>query len=122
MHILVVDDDRAVCEAVCEALRERGATAESSESDADAYRRLSAAPPLDAVVVDVNLGAGTTGFDVARFARRANRRITVVYVSGAISAVSHRTFGVTGSEFVEKPFVPSELAEQVLRKLACRKA
>lgn len=72
----------------------------------DALRRLG---PFEALFVDINLGVGTTGFDVARAARNGWPYLHVVYVSGEADTGSFRTFGVPGSEFLFKPFSAGEL-------------
>lgn len=68
------------------------------------------------MVVDVNLRSGTTGCDVARFARQIDRALPVIYVSGQTSEASFRANGVAGSLFLPKPFTPAELMDRV-RKL-----
>lgn len=112
-NVLVVDDDRAVCGIMAEALRDAGFTAECLSADQDAYDRITRSPPLVALVLDVNLGVGTTGFDIARFARQVIPDVAVVYVSGEVASSSVKAFGVPGSAFLEKPITPSELVEAV---------
>ena len=117
-HVLVVEDDRAICDLICEALRDRGVYAESVRNDRQAYARITSLPVLDGLVLDVNLGHGTTGYDIARFARQVMPDIAIVYVSGATNEASFKAFGVPESEFLEKPFMPDELADAVTEKLA----
>jgi hypothetical protein len=68
------------------------------------------------VVPDVNLGAGTTGYDVAKFARQMISDV-VVYVSGEVVPASFAAFGVPNSTFIAKPFRPDELVDAVTKKL-----
>jgi DNA-binding response OmpR family regulator len=68
------------------------------------------------MVVDVNLGAGTTGYDVARFARRIDPELAVIFVSGQTSRASFEANGVPGSLFLEKPFTVQDVLVR-LRKL-----
>jgi CheY-like chemotaxis protein len=70
---------------------------------------------LPVLVADINLGKGTTGFDVARRARQLNPDIKVIYITGQAAQVGK--FGVEDAEMFPKPFSPVELAERVLRKL-----
>jgi len=114
---LVVDDDPAICELIAEALREHGISVECVCSDTAAYKRVASLPTLSAVVIDVNLGSGTTGFDVARFARQVIPEVAVFYISGEVTASSFLAFGVPDSEFVEKPFTPHRIGRQVSARL-----
>jgi DNA-binding response OmpR family regulator len=63
--------------------------------------------------VDVNLGRGTTGFDVARFARQVIPDLSVIYITGEASAGSFMAFGVPESDYIQKPFAPGELVEKL---------
>ena len=112
-RILVVDDEEAMCLLMSEVLEEAGFEVHCIQTDRGAYTALSGVLAYDALVVDVNLGPGVTGFDVARFARRMRPSLAVVYVSGDANASSFRAFGVPGSAFVAKPFTPDELVDGV---------
>jgi len=119
-HVLVVEDDHAICDIMCDALREGGLSVECVGDDQAAYRRIADLPTLAGLVLDVNLGAGTTGYDVARFARQVIDDIAVIYVSGEVRASSLEAFGVPESTFVQKPFTPVELVEAVTAKLSAK--
>lgn len=109
--MLVVDDDADVCAIICEVLSAAGWSVECVSTDQEAHARIPRLPTLDGLILDVNLGRGTTGFDVARFARQVIPDVTVLYVSGAVSDSSFRAFGVPESGFLAKPFTPDELAD-----------
>lgn len=111
-RLLVVDDDAAICELMGEMLAEFGFELDCVASDRDAFARLTS-EPYDGLVLDVNLGPGVTGFDVARFARSLRADFPVVYVSGEATRDSFKTFGVPGSTFVAKPFTLEELLDAV---------
>jgi DNA-binding response OmpR family regulator len=112
-RILVVDDDERLCDLITEMVEEAGYEAHCINSDRGAYAALSGVLAYAALVVDVNLGPGVTGFDVARFARQMRPALPVLYVSGDASEASFRAFGVPGSAFVAKPFA----AEDLVRRL-----
>jgi CheY-like chemotaxis protein len=109
-RVLVVDDDAGLLALICEDLHRQGLNCTCARSDREAYRLLASQPAFDAVVVDVNLGVGTTGFDVARRARQVTPEIRVVYMSGDANARSWMTFGVPSSDYVSKPFPLERLA------------
>ena len=103
-RVLVVEDNSDEADIICDLVRDQGESCIWVQSDKDAYRALQAPEFIEGLVVDVNLGSGTTGFDVARFARQTKPSLPVIYVSGQVSATSFRAFGVPGSTYVEKPF------------------
>lgn len=109
--VLVVDDDPAICELIADALGDHGLRVRCAHTDREAYETLRATPDLSGLVVDINLGAGHTGFDIARAARRANPGVEVLYVTGQADERSVRTFGVEPSRFLFKPFTVGELRE-----------
>ena len=114
-RILVVEDEPAVCELLSEIIEAEGFATHCVSSDRAAYEALRSTANFACMVVDVNLGSGTTGYDVARYAREIAPELPVAYVSGQTSPASHRTNGVPGSLFVPKPFTASELMEQLRR-------
>jgi DNA-binding response OmpR family regulator len=105
--VLVVEDEPAVCTVMQDQLIDVGYEAVCVNSDAAAYREL-ASRRFAAVLVDINLGRGTTGFDVARYARRIDPKVAVVYVTGS-SAESVAVHGVRGAIMVSKPFDRTDL-------------
>jgi DNA-binding NtrC family response regulator len=109
-RVLIVDDDTGLLALIGEDLGRQGLVCSCASSDRQAYTLLASEPSFDAVVVDVNLGLGTTGFDVARRARQIAPDIRVVYISGEANARSWMTFGVPSSDYVSKPFPLERLA------------
>lgn len=78
MKILVVDDDAAVRRAIQRILEEEGHTVTLAFSG-DAALRSYALDPADLVLLDLDLGPGLTGHDVAR---KLPRGAHVVIVTG----------------------------------------
>jgi len=109
--MLIVEDDPAVGQVIEDILRDAGVSPVRVQTDTAAYSALSIKPTFKAIIVDINLGKGTTGFDVARFARQKAPEITVVYVSGQSSKDMFRAFGVPESRFVQKPFGRDDLLD-----------
>jgi DNA-binding response OmpR family regulator len=114
-RVLVVEDEPEVCELISDYLQAEGFEPSCVRSDEEAVRVLRGAAQLACMIVDVNLGRGATGFDVARAARRLAPQLPVVFVSGQTSADALERFGVTGALFLPKPFTAAELMEQVRR-------
>jgi CheY-like chemotaxis protein len=116
-RVLVIDDEPGVCEVIGEAMKSVGLKAVCVHSDRKAYELLPTLPTFSAVIVDVNLGPGTTGFDVARFARQIIADVAVIYVTGEASWDSFKAFGVPEAAFVAKPFTREELTDAVRSRI-----
>jgi two-component system cell cycle sensor histidine kinase/response regulator CckA len=113
-QILVVEDDAGVADVVRALLGEEGFECVWVRSDTAAQDVIMGSPPPMALVLDVNLGLGTTGFDVARFGRQRHPDIPVIFMSGSVNETSFKAFGVPHSHFLTKPFSLEEL-QMVLR-------
>ncbi|HVI34308.1 response regulator [Phenylobacterium sp.] len=110
--VLLVEDEADVRELIEDAFADRGFEVRSADTDTRAYQLLEQqAPVIDVLVADINLGAGTTGFDVARRARQLRPELKVVYITGHAAHLDR--FGVDGAVMFPKPFNPRELADQV---------
>jgi DNA-binding response OmpR family regulator len=113
--VLVVEDEHDLCALLTEMLEDNGFATHCVSSAERAYEALRQGHPFTCMVVDVNLGRGHTGYDVARFARGLDAALPVIYVSGQTSPVSFNTNGVAGSLFVPKPFTADELMAQLAK-------
>jgi DNA-binding response OmpR family regulator len=112
INVLVVEDEPDLADLVEEALIEAGFSVTVAHDDRTAFRTLEREPRSFAVIVtDINLGAGVTGFDIARRARLLNDAIKVIYISG--QGPHSDQFSVEAALMIEKPFHPRELAEQI---------
>lgn len=114
--VLLVEDEAEVRKLIEEAFAEAGLLVASAANDRAAYALLEReARSFDMLVADVNLGAGTTGFDVARRARQLNPAMQVIYITGQAAHLAN--LGVPGAEMFPKPFSPVELADRVRERL-----
>ena len=102
--VLIVEDDETAAEAFSKGLSERGYACLALDNADRAMHALGAGEPFAALVVDVNLGRGETGYGVARFARQSAPELPVIYVSGEPTMRAWDTFGVPGSRYLAKPF------------------
>lgn len=110
--VLIVEDEREVLEVVQDALQRRGLDVRTAGTDEDAYALLEAEPrSFQLLIADIDLGVGTTGFDVARRARQLCPDVQVVYITG--DAAHLERFGVSDAVMFPKPFYPDELAKRV---------
>jgi DNA-binding response OmpR family regulator len=111
--VLIVEDEHAICALLTDIVEAEGFQARCVRTDREAYQALEHDNAYACMVIDVNLGAGTTGYDVARFARQIDGALPVIFVSGQTSPASFEKNGVPGSLFLPKPFTAAELMERV---------
>ena len=108
VRILVVDDDRAVREALRRALTLGGYEAQAAEDGEQAIELVVQAPP-EAVVLDLGM-PGIDGLEVTRRLRRLGNRVPILIVT-ARDAVSDRIDGLDAGadDYLVKPFDVDEL-------------
>jgi DNA-binding response OmpR family regulator len=111
-RILLVEDEVLIAEMIEEALEDRGFQVRSAHTDRGAYDILEGeARAFNVLIADVNLGPGTSGFDVARRARELHPDLKVIYITG--HAAHLEKMGVRDSVMFPKPFYPDDLADRV---------
>jgi DNA-binding response OmpR family regulator len=116
--ILVVDEETALREAVCENLRQNGfASLEAEDTDA-ALRHLRERKGIRGAVIDAHVPGSVDGDELVRLVRREWPRIAVVMTSGHSDETSGEL--PEGSEFINKPNLGEELAPLLHRLLAGR--
>jgi two-component system response regulator MprA len=108
VKILVVDDDRAVRDALRRALTLSGYEVEVAEDGERALERVVQAVP-DAVVLDIGM-PGIDGLEVCRRLRRLGNRVPILMLT-ARDAVADRIDGldVGADDYMVKPFDVEEL-------------
>ena len=110
MELLVVDDERAVREALRRALELEGYDVELAVDGSEALDRLDRGEvDPDAVVLDV-LMPGVDGLEVCRSLRRTGNRVPVLMLT-ARAEVADRVAGLDAGadDYVVKPFALEEL-------------
>jgi len=78
--ILVVEDEPLLRELIATALESRGFLIQTAATAADAKRAFQRVDP-DGVVIDVNLGPGPNGFDLAEALIRFRPEIAIVFLT-----------------------------------------
>ena len=122
LTILIAEDEPLIGLAVEDALSEAGFGVELVDAGTAAIAALDADRELYiALITDVRLGSGPTGWDVARHAREADPSFPIVYMSGD-SAHEHGVHGVPDSIMVQKPFAAAQIVTAVTTLLNERPA
>jgi two-component system response regulator MprA len=108
MKVLVVDDDRALRDALRRTLSLAGYDVELAENGQHGLSRVAAASP-DAVVLDVGM-PGIDGLEVCRTLREAGNRVPILMLT-ARDAVADRIDGLDAGadDYLVKPFDVGEL-------------
>lgn len=81
LRVLLVDDDPFTRVTLGSTLRSLGCTVVGDAESVSAGLRLSRVVQADVAVVDLDLGEGPTGIDLARRLRRDNPRLAIVMLS-----------------------------------------
>lgn len=103
--VLVVEDEPLILLDVETGLQEAGFEVVTAQNAAEAIAAFGAEPEkFKGLITDIRLGAGKSGWDVARHLRQTNSTLPVVYVSGD-SAIHWGAEGVPESVMITKPFV-----------------
>ena len=112
MHILVGEDERALCETIVRSLR-RLAYSVDFCYDGDKALALLGVERYDLVLLDLNL-PGADGMTVLRTLRQKDRDTKVLILS-ARSAVSDKVEGLDAgaNDYLAKPFHLEELAARI---------
>ena len=114
--LLLVDDDRHICEAIADYLRSLGHRCETAETCGDAIARVGQYP-FDVVVCDVNL-PDADGFRVLNHVREHRPETAVVMLTGygtiesAVEAIRDGAF-----DYLTKPVIDDELNMAISRAL-----
>lgn len=109
-HVLVVEDDAAISDAVVYAIARDGMTAEAAPTLADGRARFAAA---DLVVLDLTLPDGS-GFSLLGEMRRADAPPRVIVLTSRdedVDCVASLEAGA--DDFVTKPFSPRALVARI---------
>lgn len=104
-RILLVEDDHLVGLSIASALEAFGCAVSGPAVDADAGLALALSEPLDAALLDVNLGGEATSAPVADALR--TRGVPYVFCTGYSDAGLPE--GHAGSPTLQKPFGMNEL-------------
>jgi DNA-binding NtrC family response regulator len=113
-RILVVDDDNASCELLCEIFAAQGWEAESAVSP-EAALAAAARERFDLVVSDINLEAAQSGLDILRELRDACPVVLVTGFGTLDAAVEASREGAW--DFISKPFKVEEVVATARRAL-----
>lgn len=109
--VLLLEDEYLIASVTSEFLRDRGFAVVTAGTPAEAISVLDGLDErLSGLILDIHLGDGATGFEVARVARQRFPNVAVLYASGLRDPVNDHEH-VPGSRFIGKPYNSDEVAD-----------
>lgn len=119
-RILVIDDEKTVCERLGMELERAGFDVEAYTESSQALERISS-QHFDLVITDIKM-RGPSGIEVMKFVNENHPTTRVIVITGFATVETAREALKGGAvDFIPKPFKMSELREFALR-LAAEKA
>lgn len=102
--VFFVEDDPLIMLSASSALEGHGWTVKKAANGVVAMERLpELCGNVDAMVIDLRLGQGPTGWDVAKFARSFDRAMPVAYITGDDVSARASPERVHGAVVLRKP-------------------
>src|SRR3954466_13128841 len=113
LDILLVDDDQPLRDMLTRSFEREGHRV-TAVADGDAALAAAADRPYDIVLLDVALGAGPTGHDVARMLR-GRRDVVPIIMLTALDSEADAVQGLEAGadDYVTKPFGLAELRSRI---------
>ena len=113
MDILLVDDDRPLREMLTRSFEREGHRV-TAVADGDSALEAAAERSFDVVLLDVALGEGPTGHDVARLLRRRRDVVPIIMLT-ALDSEADAVQGLESGadDYVTKPFGLAELRSRI---------
>jgi len=109
--ILIVDDDRNICEILEYNLSNEGYQVECAYSAEEALKKLT--PHYSLILLDVMMG-GMSGYKMAEKLRKENNQTPIVFLTAKDTENDMLTgFSVGGDDFISKPFSIKEVIARV---------
>lgn len=111
--LLIAEDEFLLIPDIEVSLEEAGFEIVVSSNGTEAIAQLeSDISRFSALITDIRMGSGPTGWDVAHRARELSPTLPVIYMTGD-SAATWAANGVPNSVLLQKPFVMTQLVVAV---------
>jgi len=109
--ILVVDDDRDICEILSFNLKHEGYEVDAVHSAEEALKKLS--PEHCLILLDVMMG-GMSGYQMAERLRKEGNNINIIFLTAKDTENDMLTgFSVGADDYISKPFSLKEVSARV---------
>lgn len=119
-NVVVIDDDRSVCEMIRRSLEKINLDVTTASVAADGLNLIRTESP-DVVLLDIML-PGTSGLDVFQKIRDIDRKLPIIFVTaGSDSATAIRAMQLGGFDYITKPLDLPALNELVEKAIETRR-
>lgn len=119
-NVVVIDDDRSVCEMIRRSLEKICLTVSSVATADDGLTLIRKVSP-DVVLLDVML-PGTSGLEVFQKIRDIDRKLPIIFITaGSDSSTAIRAMQLGGFDYVTKPLDLPALSELIEKAIATRR-
>lgn len=113
-RVLVIDDEKIVCDRLSVELERAGLEVEAFSESGQALERMSS-QQFDLVITDIKM-RGPSGIEVMNFVKENHPSTRVIVITGFATVATAREVLKGGAvDFLPKPFKMSQLRELVLR-------
>jgi DNA-binding NtrC family response regulator len=115
--VLVIDDEKIVCDRLSVELERAGLHVEAFTESGQALERMSS-QPFDLVITDIKM-RGPNGIEVMNFVKENHPSTRVIVITGFATVETAREVLKGGAvDFIPKPFKMSQLRDLVMRLVA----
>lgn len=119
-NVVVIDDDRSVCEMIRRSLEKINLTVSAATRAADGLNAIRTESP-DVVLLDIML-PGTSGLEVFQKIRDIDRKLPIIFVTaGSDSSIAIKAMQLGGFDYVTKPLDLPALNELVEKAIETRR-
>lgn len=116
-QVLVIDDDRSVCELVRCGLERLGISVATAANAEEGLASIVSSPP-EVVLLDIML-PGISGLDVFQQIKKLDRRLLVIFItSGVDTGTTIKAMQLGGFDYVTKPLDLAALSDVVESAIA----
>lgn len=116
-QVLIIDDDRSVCELVRRGLERLGVSVATAASSEEGLASIAENPP-EVVLLDIML-PGISGLEVFQEIKKLDRRLLVIFItSGVDTATTIKAMQLGGFDYVTKPLDLATLSDVVESAMA----
>ncbi len=115
MQILLLEDDKILCESLKEYLESEGYSVDTAHRGTEVFD-LTFSKSYDLYILDVNV-PGTDGFDVLTELKESGDETPAIYITALtdINSIS-KGFRIGAEDYIKKPFDPEELVIRIKSK------
>ncbi len=118
-HILLIDDEMAICIGVCGLLETVGFAASYALDAQEGLLFLEAHPETDVVLLDINLGAGKTGIEILPEIRQRFKCVQVMmFTSHDTLSTGLECMKKGAADYLTKPFNEKDFLKKIPEVLA----